>query len=72
MKNSNMDKEYLTTGVKPIITCFFCGRDMSEDATITYVARMSICSICLDKPRVKNYIDFLSDPESFDDVDFEV
>jgi len=72
MKNSNMDKEYLTTGAKPIITCFFCGRDMSEDATITYVARMSICSICLDKPRVKNYIDFLSDPESFDDVDFEV
>ena len=71
MKNSNMDKEYLTTGVKPI-TCFFCGRDMSEDATIPYVARMSICSICLDKPRVKNYIDFLSDPESFDDVDFEV
>jgi len=67
-----MDKEYLTTGAKPIITCFFCGRDMSEDATITYVARMSICSICLDKPRVKNYIDFLSDPESFDDVDFEV
>ena len=71
MKNSNMDKEYLTTGAKPI-TCFFCGRDMSENATITYVARMSICSICLDKPRVKNYIDFLSDPESFDDVDFEV
>ncbi len=57
MKNSNMDKEYLTTGVKPI-TCFFCGRDMSEDATIPYVTGMSICSICFNDPRVKNYIDF--------------
>lgn len=33
---------------KPV-SCFFCGRDLSQANTVQYVAEGAICSMCLAK-----------------------
>jgi len=50
------------------LTCFFCGRDLSQAQNVNYVAEGPICSICLMQSKNENKKEEKDDLDQYDQI----
>jgi hypothetical protein len=49
LPQENIKPEDIMHNIKDRLSCFFCGRDLSQAMNVQYIAEGPICSMCLGR-----------------------